>query len=116
MPPMSFAEAHCRALFSRKIDRREAGRGKALRQAVALFADLEADLAGAELRRAAPGDRLLAVPHDIAVLVHRLGEAEQTRGLCGHLRLDAFAGIDAVPAPGRDRTLLLDAERRHDGV
>ena len=106
---------HRRALSAGHVDHRETACGEPLRGAVLLLADLESHFAGAQLRRPAPGEHLVAAFDPLAFLVDRLGEAVQPRGLRRQLRLDALAGIDAIPAARRHRALVVDADRRHHG-
>ena len=57
--------------------------GKSARSAIALLVDLELALAGAELRGAAPVQRLVPVLHGAVLVVDGFREAEDLLGLTG---------------------------------
>ena len=71
---------------------------------------------GAKLRRPAPDQQLVAALERLTVLVHGLCEAVEPPGFGRQVGLDAFAGLDAVPAARRHRAVLVDAKRRHHGM
>src|SRR5262245_56140463 len=98
------------------LDGYETGRSEAVAEAVGLIADLEAGLARAQDRAAAPDQRSAGAHDDAAVLVDCLAVAEETRRLAVNFGLEAFAGLDPIPAAGDDDTAFLGSERGHDRI
>src|SRR4051794_5691828 len=80
------------------VDRGKAGGGEAAARTIALLVGLELALAGAELRRAAPVQRLVFQLDGAVLVVDRLGKAEDLLRLAGDVGMQAFAGIDTIPA------------------
>src|SRR5258705_13955951 len=80
------------------IDRGKAGCREAAGAAIALLVDLEFAFAGAELRGAAPVQRTILQLDGAVFAVDGFGKTEDLFGLAGHVGMQAFAGIDAVPA------------------
>src|SRR5579862_4596443 len=80
------------------VDDGKAGGREAARGAIALFAGLELVLAGAERGGAAPVQRFVASLERTVLGIDGLGEAEDLFGLAGDIWVQAFAGIDAIPA------------------
>src|SRR5215204_4028960 len=110
---MSFPEPYGRALLAGHVDQRETGRGQSLRATVLLLAYFKTHVARAELRRPAPHQELVAALECLAFFVDRFSEAVEPRRLGRQVRLDAFAGIDAIPAARRHRAVLVYTERSH---
>ena len=101
---------------ARHVDGRKADRGKAAAAAIALFGDFELALARAQLFRAAPVQRLVLEPDGAVLGIDGLGETEDLLRLAGHVRVQAFAGIDAVPAAAGHGLAVVGGNRRHDLV
>src|SRR5215510_15093297 len=112
----SLTEAHGGAGAAGQIGGGKAGGGEPAGDAVLVLAELELDIARAQGRGAAPGQRLVGALDHLAVGVDRLGETVEPARLAGHIGFEALARLDAVPAAGEDSALVLDAERRHHGV
>ena len=98
------------------VDRGKTGDGEAAAAAVGLIVDLELALARAELGAAAPVQRLVLEPDGAVVGVDRLGETEYLPGLADHVRMQAFAGIDVIPAAADHGLAVVGADRGHDLV
>src|SRR5262249_9778987 len=95
---------------------RESDDRKPARAAIALLVDLELALAGAELRGAAPVQRLVLVLDGAVVVVDGFREAEDLLRLPGDIGMQALAGIDAVPAAAHHGLAVVGRYRRHDPV
>src|ERR1700747_366135 len=80
------------------VDRDKAVRAEATGCAIALLADLELALARAKLLGPAPVQRLFLDADGPVVGVNSFGEAKDLLGLAGDIGMQAFSGIDAVPA------------------
>ena len=100
----------------RHVDGGKAGGGKAAGAAIALFVDLELAFAGAKLGGAAPVQRLVLELDGAVVGVDRLGETENLFGLAGDVGMQAFAGLDPIPAAADHGLAVVGADRGHDLV
>src|SRR5450759_4617031 len=87
-----------RLATARHVDGGKARRGEAAGAAVALFAGLELALARAKLGRAAPVQRPVLELDGAVFGIDGLGETENLPGLTRDVGMQAFAGIDAIPA------------------
>src|SRR5512138_1810601 len=85
------------------IDRSEPDRRQPAGAAIALFADLELAVARAQLFRPAPVQRSVPVFDGAVLAVDRFGKTEHLLRLAGHVGVQAFAGIDAIPAAAGHR-------------
>src|SRR3954464_7892639 len=103
---MSFPKPHRCALLAGHVDHRKAGRAQTLCGAILLFADLEADITGAKLRRPAPHQELVAAPERLALFVNRLREAVERGRLGRSLGLDAFSRLEPIPPTRRHRAVV----------
>src|SRR5881392_1719742 len=83
---------------ARHVDGGKAGYREAAAAAVALFVDLEFALAGAKLFGAAPVQRPVLDLQRAVFGVDRFGKTEYLPGLADHVGMQAFAGINAIPA------------------
>src|SRR6266851_7610481 len=91
-----------RLAAARHVDGGKAGNGEAAGAAVALFIDLELALARAKLGRAAPVQRPVLELDGAVLGVDGFRKTENLPGLADHVGMQAFAGIDAVPAAAVD--------------
>src|SRR5258705_11477989 len=98
------------------IDRGKAGCREAAGAAIALLVDLEFAFAGAELRGAAPVQRTILQLDGAVFAVDGFGKTEDLFGLAGHVGMQAFAGIDAVPAAADHGLAVVGRDRGHDLV
>src|SRR6185437_1640055 len=105
-----------RLAAARHVDRGKTGRGETAGAAVTLFAGLELVLARAELGGAAPVQRPVPDPEGAVIGIDGLGEAEDLPGLTGDVGMQAFAGIDTVPAPADHGLAVVGGDRGHDLV
>src|ERR1700738_5173039 len=80
------------------VDGGKACDGEAAGAAVALLIDLELALAGAKLGRAAPVQRPVLELDGAVFAIDGLGETKDLPGLAHNIGMQAFAGIDAIPA------------------
>src|SRR3569832_609394 len=102
-----------RLAVARHIDSGESGGGEAAGAAVALLADFEFALARAELRLAAPVQGLVLEAYGSVFGIDGFRETEDALGLAGHVGMQAFAGLDAIPAAADHRLAVIGADRRH---
>src|SRR5207244_11203829 len=84
--------------------------------AVALFVDLEFALAGAKLFAAAPVQRPVLDLQRAVFAVDRFGKTVYLLGLADHVGLQAFAGIDALPATAAHGLAVVSGNGGHDLV
>src|SRR6478672_6269618 len=91
-----------RLAAARHVDGGKADRAKAAGAAIALFVDFELALAGTELRGPTPVQRLVLDADGAVFVIDRFGKAEHLLRLAGHVGMQAFAGIDAIPAAAGD--------------
>src|SRR5258708_3104972 len=98
----------------RHVDRGKADRAKAAAAAIALFVDFKFALAGAELRGPAPVQRSVLDADRAVFSVDCFGEAEHLLRLAGDVGMQAFAGIDAVPAAAGDGLAVVGGDLGHD--
>src|SRR5262245_20164422 len=97
------AEPHRGAAAPGQADRRKARRRQPLARAVLVVGELELDVARAQRRGAAPGERLVAPADHLPGGVDCLAEAVEPARLAGDIGLEALAGLDAVPAARHHR-------------
>src|ERR1700722_7626944 len=83
---------------ARHVDGGKAGGGEAAGAAIALLIDLELAFAGAQRGGAAPLQRLVLELDGAIVGVDRFGETENLLGLADNIGMQAFTGLDPVPA------------------
>src|SRR6267378_2260508 len=98
------------------VDGGKAGRGETAGTAVALFVGLELGLARAKLGGAAPVQRPVLELEGTVLGIYSLGETENLLGLTGDVRMQAFAGIDAIPAAADHGLAVVGADGGHDLV
>src|SRR6266568_8139656 len=99
--PITIPSRHCKAqrlAATGHVDGGKSGGGEAAGRALALLVDLELAFAGAELRGAAPVQRPVLHPDGAVVGIDGLGETVDLLRLAGDVRMQAFAGVDAIPA------------------
>src|ERR1700716_4728806 len=98
------------------VDGGEACYSEAARAAVALLIDLELALARAKLGRAAPVQRPVLELDGAVFAIDGLGETENLPGLANDVRMQAFAGIDPIPAAADHGLAIVGADGGHDLV
>src|SRR3981189_751433 len=94
----------------------KAGRGEAGGAAVALFIGLELGLARAKLGGAAPVQRPVLELEGTVLGIDSLGETENLLGVSCDVRMQAFAGIGAIPAAADHGLAVVGADGGHDLV
>src|SRR5258708_24552636 len=98
------------------VDGGKAGRGETAGTAVALFIGLDLGLSRAKLGGAAPVQRPVLELEGTVLGIYSLGETENLLGLTGDVRMQAFAGIDAIPAAADHGLAVVGADGGHDLV
>src|ERR1700675_5142769 len=83
---------------ARHVDGGKAGHGEAPGAAIALLINLELAFAGAKLGGAAPVQWPVLDLEGAVFGVDRLGERENLLRCAGDIRMQALAGLDAIPA------------------
>ena len=97
--------------------RREGRRGKSARGAVAMLADLELGLARAQRGIAAPVQSARPLTcNGLPSLSTASAKDEQPPRLAGNIRLEAFAGLDPIPAACHGGLAVVDADRGHHAI
>src|SRR5689334_22972718 len=92
-----------RLAAAREIDRDKTGRCKTAVAAIALLVGFELALAGAERRGAAPVQRLVLELDGAVLAIDGFREAEHLLRRAAHVGMQAFAGLDAIPAAAHHR-------------
>src|SRR3954452_950418 len=103
-----------RLATTRHIDGGKAGDRKPTAGAVALFIDLELALAGAKLGHAAPVQGFVLDLESAVVRIDSFREAENSPRLSRDIRMQALAGIDAIPAAADHGFTIIGRDRGHD--
>src|SRR3979411_87657 len=96
------------------VDGGEACYSEAARAAIALLVDFELALARAKLGRAAPVQRPVLELDGAVFAVDGLGETENLPGLANDVRMQAFAGIDPIPAAADHGLAIVGADGGHN--
>src|SRR5882757_11572746 len=98
------------------VDGGKACYSEAARAAAALLIDLELALARAKLGRAAPVQRPVLELDGAVFGIDGFGKTEDLLGLADHVGMQAYAGIDAIPAAAGHRLAVVGRNRSHDLV
>src|SRR3954451_2596200 len=105
-----------RLAATRHIDAGKAADREAAGAAVALFIDFELALAGAKLGSAAPIQWLVPELKRAVVGIDRFRKTENASGVTNDIGMQAFAGIDPVPAAADHGLAVVRGHRGHDLV
>src|SRR5260370_28943392 len=101
---------------ARHVDGGKAAYGEATGAAIALLVDLELAFAGAKLGGAAPVQWSVLDLEGAVFGVDRLGERGNLLRCAGDIRMQAFAGLDAIPAAADHGLAVVGGNRGHDLV
>src|ERR1700755_1123842 len=102
-----------RLAAARHVNGCKSDRGEAAGAAIALVVDFELALAGAKLPGAAPVQWLVLQLDGAVIGIDGFGKAEDLPRLAGDIGMQAFAGLDAIPAAAGDGVAIVGCDRRH---